>query len=65
MRHTCKIRNILFRKEYGTQFGSPTNVNNISRICLQTQSRGSNALNGPQSFLWGEGFTHSPTMTFK
>ena len=33
VRLTRKIRDILFRREYDTQFGSPTNINNLSRIC--------------------------------
>ena len=46
---TCKIRDISFWREYGTQSGTSTNVNNLSRICLETQSRASTALNSPQT----------------
>ena len=42
-RHTCKIRDILFRRKYGT----PVYVNKLSCICFQTQSRTSSALNSP------------------
>ena len=63
-RYTCRrwvcFVLFFFRRGYGTQFGTPTNVNNLSRICLQTQSRASTALNSPRiSPSCGGGFSHS------